>query len=664
LAQREIVPELTYHYEHLGDITNIFAPPELEDIYADADEESPTFETEIKAETGTEKTHRYQKLGEPQGIVTAPVVSHILVNAGPGTGKTYTIIRRLEYLAKTQAVEDFHSILVLCYTNAAKNEIRKRLEAGIIAGELPPETKQFDIRTFDSLATAYLAEIEDETLATLDYNGRIARFNENFEEEMFSTFTYVIIDEMQDLVNERARMTLNVLSALTGGWLLCGDRCQAIYDYDCDGFDKISSVNFYEILEQTLPPDTMRYELIGNRRQNEELAKHTDNLREALLEFTPNEVNDFFLSEVSRYQPEKFSAKSFRNCDTTSSTAILCRSNGEAEWVSAKLHLAGVAHHHQRSVVQHISLKRWLADVFWDFREKLCGRKDFVSRYCARVCDDESQANTAFAALVGAVETMLEREVTDDFLDMANVKKALRVGAELDACLLNLPVSNLTVSTIHKAKGREFDKVYLLHDLRPKTNNTEESRIWYVGATRPRAEMLTLKPLKKHFSKRTQIGRCACTGISMGRFRGKTYSFCTHISVGFPEDNSETSFIDGNLQQALANQCYISENISINDKLELRLHNNLYEILHNGRCIGTLSSAATQDFWEAVRKTDNKVSIPPFLSEVFVTDIVTIRPNRFPAGVERMYKESGFWLGVELTGFAKANWHYEGGVQE
>lgn len=52
-------------------------------------------------------------------IIKAPLTSHIIVNAAPGTGKTYTAIERLKYVISQTEPEDICTILMLCYTRAA-----------------------------------------------------------------------------------------------------------------------------------------------------------------------------------------------------------------------------------------------------------------------------------------------------------------------------------------------------------------------------------------------------------------------------------------------------------------------------------------------------------------------------------------------------------------
>jgi len=44
------------------------------------------------------------------------------------------------------------------------------------------------------------------------------------------------------------------------------------------------------------------------------------------------------------------------------------------------------------------------------------------------------------------------------------------------------------------------------------------------------------------------------------------------------------------------------------------------------------------------------------LSEVYVKNIVTIIPHHLPTEVDSFFVNTKIWLGVEISGFAKAGW--------
>jgi hypothetical protein len=250
--------------------------------------------------------------------------------------------------------------------------------------------------------------------------------------------------------------------------------------------------------------------------------------------------------------------------------------------------------------------------------------------------------------------------VSLDYVDLREVNQALKKGRNLSPLLTNCPCEELTVSTIHKAKGHEFDHVYLLSEFTPSDESTEEARVWYVGATRPKTLLDPLTQLGIYISKPTQMNRRMITRYMRGRYGNSGVKFCSNIVVGLTSDVNNFSFVNGDLYQALNIQRYLSSCIKVNDTVEIIKDAEIYRIAHNSFEIGTLSPEVTRDFWEAIQKTGNRSNIPPHLTDIYISNIVTVIPSHFPSGVDPMFKESQFWLGVELTGFAKADWHYGG----
>jgi len=633
-------------YEWLGTvmpIEHVFDEPEFE--YED--EKVPVAFTEAPVINEGE----YSALTDPSTIITADIEAHILVNAGPGTGKTFTVIERLAHIIREGEV-DLCQVLVLCYTNAAREVILHRLaEKGLGDASL-----QLVICTLDSLAWQNLtSRLENESelgrLFELGFNGCIRQFNMEFDPEEWADFEYLIIDELQDLVNERAKMTLKILRAVNCGYLLLGDKCQAIYDYDCNDGESINSGLFYKQLDEIMPEDTLKYELKSNIRQSETLSRRSDTLRNALLELDTIDTNEFFRDHISKLESEKFVPADFSVLSQTMTTAILTRSNGEAEWISAKLHKNCIPHTLLRSVTPPISLHRWLADMFWDFREARMGKDEFCERYMIRIDYDSEAAEAAYHALISSLP---EEYSGLGYFEIDKVISALRRGQHLSPVLLNEPNEALTVSTIHKAKGREFDHVYLFSAFTPSSDNTDEARVRYVGETRPRTTLDALQKSKWHVRK-SFTARWIMQGYSWGT------PFCDRIVIGFSGDISQDGFVKGDLEAAIEKQSYIARQIKVNDTVEICFIDDTYLIYHYGCCIGTISDEAQESLLSSIQSLYRWSGIPPRLHDVYVKNVVTIVPHRFPSGVDAMFKESNFWLGVELTGFAKADWHWEGG---
>lgn len=65
---------------------------------------------------------------EQEYVVTAKD-GHIVVLAGPGSGKTHTIIEKILYIFREDIIPEPYGLLAITFTNAAANEMRSRLRA-------------------------------------------------------------------------------------------------------------------------------------------------------------------------------------------------------------------------------------------------------------------------------------------------------------------------------------------------------------------------------------------------------------------------------------------------------------------------------------------------------------------------------------------------------
>ncbi len=357
-------------------------------------EESPkeyTAPTEQAVEVIRESSKKYLEITEPDCIVSASLNSHIILNSGPGTGKTYTIIQRLIHiLANNLCPAD--EIYILCYTRSAKKVVESKIDQAVADGIIQPSAKNICVLTFDAYATYFLMAMREQGVITenfenYDYNARIKLFNKYISPEDFEDINYFIIDEIQDLVNERAEMVLKILKHLKCGYLLAGDRCQSIYDYEADDDATLDSVKFYELAEKQFPNDMQRYEITVNRRQTSELAEEAAKMRKVLLNDSFMEQNKYANSVISHYSGKTKIEQYIKTLtDAPSvSTAILCRNNGEAEYISGLLCEKGIVHTLNRGVNNVVPLPRWIADVFWDYCRETISKKDFIESFLSEV---------------------------------------------------------------------------------------------------------------------------------------------------------------------------------------------------------------------------------------------------------------------------------------
>lgn len=608
--------------------------------------------TEQAVEEIKEISKQYIEITTPDCIVSAPLDSHIILNSGPGTGKTFTIIQRLIYiLANNLCPAD--EIYILCYTRSAKKVVEDKIDQAVIDGIIRPSAKNICILTFDSYATYFLMAMKEQGVikGSFDgcgYNDRIKLFNKYIAPEDFEGISYFIIDEIQDLVNERAEMVLKILMNLKCGYLLAGDRCQSIYDYEADDDATLDSVKFYELAEKQFPNDMLRYEITVNRRQVPNLAEEAAKMRMQLLSSSFLEQNKYANSIMSHYSG-KTKIEQFIKTLTqppTVSTAILCRNNGEAEYISGLLCKRGIIHTLNRGVNNVVPLPRWIADVFWDYCHDTISKNIFIERLSFRaivntdseklwellckLTDSQNKAVISVSALTAALT--VTNNIPSEFYD-------------------NSPM--LTVSTIHKAKGSEFDRVILIESkIKPSSDSAEEARVRYVALTRPKSQFITMKKNSKYF-KRTMSGRVIETGLH--NMYNTNNQYCKCITVGLTGDIDNNSFVSGNFDSILDLQEYIIHNIKMYDKLSAKRSpiTQLYEIFHNGRCIGSLSQQMITELDVGVKSTDYKYNLPDSLENFFVSGITTEVLKKFSADVPMEYQKSRICFGIQITGLAR-----------
>ena len=247
-----------------------------------------------------------KSLNEEQLTAATSDARHIVVTAGPGTGKTYTLVARIEKLIKEKKVKPV-DITAITFTNRAAEEMKERLGSvnGLDVGKLfigtfhafcldqlredehdltvIDETDRDKIisRLFPGLSSHDITEIKDriemyyqflshgswqhneEILDAhigvylkelqkrngIDLSGVIPRVvyrlktEENFLNRVSSTVKYLFIDEFQDLNSSQYELVRTL--ATNSSVFAIGDPDQAIY-----GFRGSSPEFFYQFIEE------------------------------------------------------------------------------------------------------------------------------------------------------------------------------------------------------------------------------------------------------------------------------------------------------------------------------------------------------------------------------------------------------------------------------
>lgn len=227
---------------------------------------------------------------EQEEFIHFPVDARTIVNAGPGRGKTYSLIERIIYLVKEENVAP-EDILVLCFSRAAVAEVQNRIQKKC-AGDEELEGLDWQIGTIDSYCWMLTYSDDEQAVENMIPNSydagiRNALKRLNAGKQEVPDYKYIIVDEIQDIISIRAQFILELLQHLEKGtgFALLGDFCQSIYDFQLKDKenDVVTSSRFFKALCNISGVD--RISFFHNYRSDADSAlnKKLDAMRPALI---------------------------------------------------------------------------------------------------------------------------------------------------------------------------------------------------------------------------------------------------------------------------------------------------------------------------------------------------------------------------------------------
>lgn len=590
-------------------------------------------------------------------VIEQPADAMTLVIAGAGAGKTHTLVRRLDRLVRQEGLAA-REILVLSFSRAAVRELRLRLAHH---GEA---ARYVRAQTFDSWALELLSEVDSHTdWRSRSFEARVRATTKAIDKgdadgRYEEALRHVVIDEIQDLVGDRREMVEALLGRYDCGFTVVGDSAQAIY-----GFQKQDSTErpgeFFVWLRNTFGEDLVELHLSRNFRARTEEAKLAlalgaelqltngavasgppihNRLRVALgrtLEF--GSLDDLFVCD------------SLRNYDGTS--AILCRTNGQALLISELLHKGEVPHRLQRAS-QDRAVPAWVAALFRSVDASQLTRSQFDEVTSTVPSTGGLEWDLVWDLLIRHSSPRGRRTV-----DLVRLRSMLASGRFPDEFTTQPPPS-LVVSSFHRAKGLEFDRV-LVADPGPlrsgrDTDPHEEARMLYVAMTRPRDELWRLAALDTQFVRKD--GRTD----RWGRYhRQRAWRLGLEVTSGdvHTEQPAGTyGFADNptGLQQYLGTKTASGDELvleRVGDEADDIGHSPHYLIRHGDRCIGAASDRFRSALYRHMQlgRGSSFQNWPTLITGARVDVIETVVGS--PAsGASSGLGPHGVWLAPRVTG--------------
>ncbi len=458
-------------------------------------------------------------------IINAPAAARMIVEAGPGMGKTELAARRLASLIRNELSPA--QILVLSFSRSAVRTLTSRL--GKI-GETDPrvleELRHLSVRTFDSWAFRMLRLLGEapRILLTRNHDSNIAALTEfaagprrDDIRRFMGDRRHLIVDEFQDLPGVRGDLVLTLLSLLAPrdhkgcGFTILGDPAQAIFGFARgvreDGAPFPSPHEYWQQVSVTYDGQLVEKRLARNFRADPPLAHMSAELRSVLLSsLSENEKLSHMLAAVAALpEPSRPLGRDLLEAATGGSRAILTQTNGEALRVLQALYgkdpepSAIAVRLHAGS---HATLPpAWIGGLLRKLRSTSLPRTQFARIH-------------ALLTKLWGEEACLRLGLPEE--EVAWGRLAQASGAAKDATAINvgqlrerlawpdafpddqpLAEDGVIVTTVHQSKGMEFDTVTLLepsdaasekgHEEADNTSDEtqgERASVAYVAVTR------------------------------------------------------------------------------------------------------------------------------------------------------------------------------------
>ena len=538
---------------------------------------------------------------------------HMVVLAGPGSGKTHTVIEKISFLFEQNFIPEPFGLLAVTFTKAAEQEMRRRLRAKgfrawdrvwigtfhglgkyllscygsdigiredfeIVATEqqqalLEQVTARPDVHVDSSRLKNIIYDLKRQAIYpgqgderfpstirlayqayqdllkernALDFGDlvplaiRLLKESELARRLFTSFFRYIIVDEFQDTDSQQYKLALGLANAAVGSTIVADDD-QSIYGWR--GANRAHVYAFEDILKAkrvVLEANFRSDKVIVEAAQaviNQDVdrapksVKATSQNRGLLHRAglaNPKEEAETVVNLIAKLNPEKL-------LDAWGEIGVVARAGWRLEWICSQLSEVSIPWFDR----DHLTFQdSWETTLGLATLEMACDLETSESLYRVMIAvedgglafrlQDEDALDVAWRIqerLVARMDFEPDAASVRQILDCAGIDSIIQVASEstsdasrrsenLDLLIADIEREADTangdlltairrlaghyavqVMTGHKAKGLEFDYVFLaglendvLPDYRAKKREelSEERRIFYVGLTRAR----------------------------------------------------------------------------------------------------------------------------------------------------------------------------------
>lgn len=405
---------------------------------------------------------------------------YIVVLAGPGSGKTRVLVHKLASLLLMEDVKH-EQLLMLTFSRAAANEFRQRLHKLIGNAAYFVEMKTFHSYCFDLLGKQGSLEHTDTVI-----DDAVNAINSGEVETTKITKAVLVIDEAQDMTASEYALVSALISRNENMRVIAvGDDDQNIYT-----FRGSSSLNMTKLLEKT---NAKSYEMTENYRSCSQITNFSEEFAQRLtgrMKKMPICAHDKSLTgevSVTQYKSPNMlmpMIDSLCSSPVSGTTAVLTLTNEDAMLASHLLRHHGF---NATAVSGNDSFRlSSLREIRWfnallnlpphatviDNDQWLSAKKQLheylYSSTVRELCE----------TIISTFESIYSKRKFVSDWKMFLFESKMEDFFKSDS-------TNIFVSTIHKAKGKEWDNVFMLLNDSPRHYDERLHEI-YVAITRPK----------------------------------------------------------------------------------------------------------------------------------------------------------------------------------
>ncbi|MDD2887655.1 MAG: RecQ family ATP-dependent DNA helicase [Aliarcobacter sp.] len=456
---------------------------------------------------------RYNKIfekmsDEQKEIIKDTNTKAMMILAGPGSGKTKVLVHKIASLILTEDIKP-EQFMMLTFSKSAKMEFKTRLND--LMGALSYDV---EIQTFHAYALKLIARVSNkDDRKILDNAIEEATRQITQGEIKLSLTTVLILDEFQD-INEKSFEFVKAIYKANNEdikIIAVGDDDQCIMEFNG------AKVNFIDKFKNEFGKDEdekdlyKQYELLCNFRSKRNIVEYS---------------NDFITKVSKRYKTNPLYANSsdngfvniysikssnlilpllelIKNEEKYENIAILAKTNEMVLDIYSILqdnnidarYLIDREKFELKNIVELVEFDK----VLNSYLEDDIAYKESYFENALKVIENRFKGSTNIALIYKIVDKFLNES------DNYYVSQWITYLDEIKLEDFENYKKNIVISTIHKSKGLEFDKVYLLVDKNPVKD--EDKRLFYVGMTRAKNELNILRhdnkdiPNKKEYVK-------------------------------------------------------------------------------------------------------------------------------------------------------------------